>query len=236
MEYTVLGRTGLRVSVIGLGGGGSSKLGTNTHKNEQESVELIRKAIDMGMNLINTAEVYGTEQTIGAAIQGRKREQIYLSSKYALKRDPDLKYKLTVEESLDRTLLNLGTDYLDIYHLHGVEVKDYDYCVEHLMPQLIRMKEKGKIRFLGITEAFSLDPSHQMLQRAVQDDYWDVMMVGFNILNQSASSTIFPTTIAKNIGILAMFAVRRALANPAVLVELIQDMMDRGLLEGESNR
>ena len=57
-------------------------------------------------------------------------------------------------------------------------------------------------------------------------------MVGFNILNQSASSTIFPATIDKNIGILAMFAVRRALANPTVLVELIEEMMDRGLLEG----
>jgi aryl-alcohol dehydrogenase-like predicted oxidoreductase len=232
MEYTTLGRTGLRVSVIGLGGGGSSKLGMNTHKDARQSNELIHKAIEMGINLVDTAEVYGTEQPIGEALQSVKRDQIYLSSKYSLKHEGEFKNPMDLEKSLDRTLTNLRTDYIDIYHLHGVDLKDYDYCVEHLVPQLVRMREKGKIRFIGITESFSLDPAHLMLQKAVKDNYWDVMMVGFNLLNQSASTTLFPATIAKNIGILAMFAVRRALANPAALIELIEDMVERGLLGG----
>jgi len=203
-----------------------------THKNEQTSIKLIREAFEMGINFIDTAEVYGTEPSIGEALQSIDRDRVYLSSKYSLKHDGEFKSPEELEKSLDRTLVNLRTDYLDIYHLHGVGLKDYDYCVDKLVPQLYRMKEKGKIRFLGITEGFASDPGHRMLERAVKDDYWDVMMVGFNMLNQSASRTLFPTTIAKNIGILAMFAVRRALANPTALVELIHDMIDRGILDG----
>jgi aryl-alcohol dehydrogenase-like predicted oxidoreductase len=232
MDYVTLGRTGLNVSVIGLGGGGSSRLGMNTHKNELESTVLVRKAIEMGINFIDTAEVYGTEPQIGEALQSMNRDQVYLSSKYSLRNGEQFKKPEDLEKSLDRSLFNLRTEYIDIYHLHGVSLKDYDFCVEYLVPELIRMREKGKIRFLGITEGFASDPGHHMLEKAVMDDYWDVMMVGFNILNQSASTTLLPATIAKNIGILAMFAVRRALSDPVALVELIHDMIDRGLLDG----
>lgn len=234
MDYITLGRTGLNVSVIGLGGGGSSRLGMGTHKIELESTELIRKAIEMGINLIDTAEAYGTEAQIGVALQNVNRNQIYLSSKYSLKHEGEFKKPEELEKSLDCTLTNLGTEYVDIYHLHGINLNDYDYCTQYLVPELIRMREKGKIRFLGITEGFATDPKHLMLEKAVKDDYWDVMMIGFNILNQSASRTLLPATIAKNIGVLAMFAVRRALANPEALTELIGDMMDRGLLDGQT--
>ena len=70
-----------------------------------------------------------------------------------------------------------------------------------------------KLRFIGITEGFNSDSGHDMLQRALQDDVWDVMMVGFNILNQSARERVFPTAMEKNVGILIMFAVRRALSS-----------------------
>lgn len=231
MDYITLGRTGLNVSVIGLGGGGSSRLGMGTHKNDRESIKLIRQAVEMGVNLIDTAEAYGTEPHIGEALQKVKRDQVYLSSKYSLKRDGEFKKPEELEKSLDYTLSNLGTDYVDIYHLHGVSLNDYEYCTLYLVPELIRMREKGKIRFLGITEGFSTDPGHRMLESAVKDDYWDVMMIGFNLLNQSASRTLLPATIAKNIGTLAMFAVRRALAHQDALREFIGDMIDKGLLD-----
>ena len=63
MEYTTLGRTGWRVSIAGLGCGGPSRLGQATGKSEQESIAVVRRAVDLGINLIDPAEVYGTAGT-----------------------------------------------------------------------------------------------------------------------------------------------------------------------------
>jgi L-galactose dehydrogenase len=79
MEYVTLGRTGLRVSVAGLGCGGFSRLGLGTGKSEEEAVALVRHALDLGVNLLDTAAVYGTEGVVGQAIksvpQRRDRHQ-----------------------------------------------------------------------------------------------------------------------------------------------------------------
>src|SRR5882757_8884321 len=76
MDYTTLGRTGLRVSVAGLGCGGFSRLGMSTGKSEAESVALVRLAIDSGITLIDTAANYGTEEIVGKAISVVPRESI----------------------------------------------------------------------------------------------------------------------------------------------------------------
>jgi aryl-alcohol dehydrogenase-like predicted oxidoreductase len=131
---------------------------------------------------------------------------------------------------VEACLRRLDTDFVDIFHVHGVQIEDYDYACSELVPVLVDMKSEGKIRFLGITEAFSPDPNHKTLQRAVQDDVWEVMMVGFNILNQSARETVLPSTQAKGIGTLCMFAVRRALSQPEALRELLQQLLDQNLI------
>ena len=69
MEYVTLGRSGLKVSVAGLGCGGFSRLGLATGKSEAEAVALVRGALDMGVNLFDTAAVYGTEAVVGEAIR-----------------------------------------------------------------------------------------------------------------------------------------------------------------------
>ena len=69
MEYVMLGRTGLRVSVAGLGCGGFSRLGLGTGKSNAEAVALVRQALDMGVNLLDTAAAYGTEAIVGEAIK-----------------------------------------------------------------------------------------------------------------------------------------------------------------------
>jgi aryl-alcohol dehydrogenase-like predicted oxidoreductase len=231
MEYRTLGRTGLKVSVLGLGGGGHSRLGVSANTSERESADVVTKAVEWGVNLIDTAEAYGTEKRIGLALQGLKRENIYISTKYSLYHDGKLKPPGDLEKSVDGSLAQLNTDYIDIYHLHGVKESDYSYAAEHLIPEMLKMREKGKIRFLGITETFPNDPRHTMLQRAVKDDCWDVMMVGFNMLNQSARDKVFSVTRKNNIGVLDMFAVRRVLANPQALVELVADLLHQGLLD-----
>jgi aryl-alcohol dehydrogenase-like predicted oxidoreductase len=136
-------------------------------------------------------------------------------------------------KGLEGSLQRLDTDYVDVYHLHGVRHEQYDYARDILVPALLKLKKQGKIRFLGITEVFAADPAHRMMQRAVQDDCWDVVMVGFNILNQSARDRIFSHTQQRGIGVLNMFAVRQALSQPAKLQETIDKLIEQGTISHE---
>src|SRR5262249_49341052 len=81
MHYTTLGSTGLKVSVAGLGCGGNSRIGLGTGLSEAQSVALVREALDLGVNFLDTAASYGTEQVIGKAIRGRPRAAVVISTK-----------------------------------------------------------------------------------------------------------------------------------------------------------
>lgn len=230
MKYTTLGRTGLKASIMGLGGGGHSRLGSTVGKTEAESVAIVRQAIDAGINFIDTAESYGTEPIVGRALKGFDRDSIIISTKKFVW---DGIEPAEIQKGLEQSLSNLGVDYVDIYHLHAVILKEYDYALSEIFPVLQRLREQGKIRFIGITERFEHDPQHAMLQRALEDDVWDMMMVGFNLLNQSARERVLAGAIDKNIGILNMFAVRRALSNPDRLNELISELIEDGQLDAD---
>ena len=106
MEYTTLGRTGLLVSVMGLGCGGPSGVGRRTGKSEAEQVAIVRQALDAGINFIDTAEVYRTEEVVGRAIKGLDRDAVVLSTKKSTWGEP-----LTpqdVRKSLEASLKRLG--------------------------------------------------------------------------------------------------------------------------------
>src|SRR5579859_4644001 len=79
MDYTTLGRTGLRVSVAGLGTGGFSRIGIG--QSEDHAVGIVRQALDLGVNLIDTAAVYGTEAVVGRALQGVARDSVVVCTK-----------------------------------------------------------------------------------------------------------------------------------------------------------
>src|SRR5215468_11598512 len=81
MEYTILGWSGLKVSIAGLGCGGASRLGQAAGKSEQESIAIVRLALDLGINLFDTAEAYGTETIVGKALAGVPRDQVIISTK-----------------------------------------------------------------------------------------------------------------------------------------------------------
>lgn len=230
MNFNILGRTGLRVSVVGLGAGGHSRLGLSQSTTASDSRAIVSRALELGINLIDTAEAYGTEPVIGQALKGQARDRVVLSSKYSLYEGTRRRKPAELEPHLDASLARLETDHLDIYHLHAVGIEDYQFAAEALAPELLKMREKGKIRFIGITEAFHRDPSHRALVRALMDNVWDVVMVGFNVLNQSARETVLAQCMAKNVGVLDMYAVRRALTHPAVLKEYLNDLLARGLV------
>lgn len=229
MEYTILGKTGLKVSIMGIGCGGPSRVGKNTGRTKSESVGIIRRGLETGINFIDTAEAYGTEEIVGDAIKGFDRSSLVISTKKNTSGGTITAEK--VVKSLEDSLKHLGTGYVDIYHLHGVVLKDYEYLLSNVVPAMQKLRDAGKIRFIGITEQFGSDTQHNMLQRALQNDVWEVIMTGFNIINQSARERVFPKTIKKNIGVLIMFAVRRALSRQEVLDETIQELIKNGQLD-----
>jgi aryl-alcohol dehydrogenase-like predicted oxidoreductase len=235
MEYTILGRTGLKVSVAGLGCGGPSRLGMRADaQGQKNAVGLVRQALDLGINFLDTAESYGTEAVVGKAIAGVARDRFIISTKKALPSTHHSDIEGEVKRGLEQSLKFLGTDYVDVYHLHGVEPKDYDFARERLMPVMRRLRDQGKIRFIGVTEGFVQDPSHRMLQQSLREDLWDVVMVGFNLLNPSARRSVFPMTQAKWVGVLNMFAVRRALSQPGRLKGILTDLTRKRVIPGNA--
>ncbi|MAS37235.1 MAG: aldo/keto reductase [Anaerolineaceae bacterium] len=230
MEYRTLGRTGLRVSVMGLGAGGPSRLGQRDNVNtESESANILRQALDSGVNFIDTAQAYGTEGIVGQAIAGRDRSSVIISTKKSVGSNPITRDELRT--GLENSLRQLGTDYIDVYHLHGVAPENYAYCRSELVPVMQDMQQQGKIRFIGVTEAWNSDLSHEMLKQALQDDVWDVMMIGFNVLNQTARDTVLVPAMQQNIGTLIMFAVRLALSRSDRLSEEVQKLIEQGQID-----
>ena len=233
MDRTTLGRTGLEVSVMGLGGGGHSRLGLSQGKTDEEAADIVRAALGLGINFIDTAEGYKTEEAIGIAIRGVPRESVVISTKLGVTWEDDRTTSQAFHERVEGCLRRLGTDTIDILHLHGVAPEHYQNARDNFVPELTKLREAGKIRFSGITEAFIHDTRHEMLRMAVEDDCWDVVMVGFNLLNPSARRSILPMTRAKGIGTLCMFAVRRALSQAAVLRELLEELVAEGKIGGD---
>ncbi len=228
MDYTTFGRTGLRVSVMGLGCGGPSRIGKNTDRTEAESIAIVRQALDAGVNFLDTAEAYQTESFVGEALRGVDRSQVVISTKKSYRRQisPAL-----VREGVEASLTRLNTDYIDIYNLHGVVAADYPMLRDQILPTFFDLRDEGKIRFIGVSEMFGEDTKHQMLRLSLPDDLWDVVMVGFNILNQTARQEVFPQTLSQNVAVQIMFAVRRALSRPDKLKAALQELIDLGELD-----
>jgi aryl-alcohol dehydrogenase-like predicted oxidoreductase len=214
MEYTTLGKTGLKVSVAGLGCGGFSRLGLPAGKTEDEAVLLVCEAVDMGINFIDTAPIYGTEVIVGKALKFIPRQSVVVATKASVGRNGEWRTPAQMVESLESSLRLLGTDHIDVFQLHGVPMSAYAHARDTLVPTLIEQKAKGKIRHIGITELATEDDQHEMLSRAAYDGLWDVFMIAFHMMHQSARKTIFPLTRERRIGTLLMFAVRSIFAKP----------------------
>jgi L-galactose dehydrogenase len=233
MQYTTLGRTGLKVSVAGLGAGGGSQLGLDRGKSAKEAIALIRLALDLGVNVIDTAESYLTHDLIGEALQGVDRSSIVLSAKHHLSpyRDPRNLYPAAqIVEGLDDLLRKLRTDYVDVFHLHALTVPRFDHAINEVVPALMCEREKGKFRFLGATEAPTQELQHQAMRRALDLDLFDVVMVAFQLFHQNARELIFPTTRERKVGTMLMFVVRNVFAQPEHLRATVRRLAAEGLV------
>lgn len=229
MQYTRLGRTGLKVSVAGLGCGGNSRIGLGK-LSEAQSVALVREALDLGINFIDTAMAYGTEEIVGKAIKGRPRDAVVISTKSHIGRGDAPLSGAQVVANLEASLRRLDTDYVDVFHLHGVHPDAYDRAMREVVPDLLRAKAQGKVRHLALSETSPRDPEHRMLERAVEDAVWEVVMLGFHMLSQNARTPVLARCMANDVGTLCMFAVRNIFSRPGLLQETVANLCAEGKL------
>lgn len=156
MEFRELGRNGPEVSAIGLGCMAMSEF-YGPHDDEQ-SVNTIRRALDLGVNFLDTADVYGrghNEELVGRAIRGR-RNRVILASKFGIVRsaDPEARgvsgHPKYVKACCDASLKRLGVDTIDVYYQHRV---DPQVPIEDTVGAMAELVQAGKVRFLGLSEA-----------------------------------------------------------------------------------
>jgi L-galactose dehydrogenase len=151
MEYTTLGRTGLKVSVAGLGCGGFSRLGLGTGKSEADAIGIIHAALDLGVNLFDTAAAYGTESVLGKALREVARDEVVICTKAPFGISAAGSSPERAVASLDRSLQELGTDYIDVYQLHGVAPAGYRHAVEVIAPALHMMHQSARAAVFPLT-------------------------------------------------------------------------------------
>jgi aryl-alcohol dehydrogenase-like predicted oxidoreductase len=204
---------------------------------------VVRRALDLGINLIDTAADYReSEAILGRALRGVPRESYILCTKFSPVRrarrgagaapaeEAGLKSEGELQESLERSLERLQTDSVDLFQLHGVAPQWYAQARDRFVPVARRMQEQGKLRFLGLTETFAEDDQHETLSAGLADGLWDAMMVGYNLLTPMPEEEVLPEAARRDVGILVMCAVRRAIARPEQLQQVVAGLKDEGQL------
>src|SRR5450755_1774488 len=141
-----LGRTGLEVSVAGLGCGGHSRLGMAKGKDVHHAADLVRAALDLGVTFIDTARAYGTEAAVGLGLKGRRGEAV-ISTKAGVQRGDALVGAADMARYIDESLAKLATDHIDIFLLHGLTLPQYEHAAQVILPELRRQQAAGKVRF-----------------------------------------------------------------------------------------
>ena len=209
MKYRMLGKTGLRVSVIGLG--------TMVHAGhfgpmkDEESLGAIETALELGVNFIDTSDAYGagySETLLGNALKGR-REKVILATKGGnVMTGPNRGQRVFepdyISRVMDESLQRLGTDYIDLYQLHNPTVEVIEKG--EVWSVLERAKQAGKIRHYGV----SINSMEEGIA-AVKDGRAETIQVEYNLLAQEPAEKIFLLAEQANVGIIARVPLRRGI-------------------------
>ncbi len=192
METRRLGKTGMQVARIGFGGMTIPKVSVD------QAVATLNRALDLGVNFIDTARAYGkgdSERKIGRVMKYRRNE-VYLSS-----RSPDMSYK-GMKKALEESLRALQTDYIDLYAPHDVSTEaKYDQLTADRggLKALREAKEQGKIRHIGLT-------SHNwdIISRMIRETDIEAVLITYNLADRQAEKEVIPLAEEYDVGLFVM--------------------------------
>lgn len=202
MQYRTIGNSNLSVSTIGFGAMVLSP-GVYQAVNDQESLHTLHQILDLGINLIDTADIYGNghnEQLVGQAIQGR-RDQVVLATKFGGDVDANghivtgLGKPSYVRQAIDASLQRLGVDYVDVYYLHRV---DPTTPIEETVGAMAELVAAGKVRYLGLSEV-----SPETIRRAHCIHPITVVESEYSLFTRDPEVSVLPTLQELGIGFVA---------------------------------
>jgi predicted aldo/keto reductase-like oxidoreductase len=203
MIYRTLGRTGEKVSAVGLGG-----FHIGVPKDEQEGIRLIRSAIDRGINFMDNCWDYhegGSELRMGRALADGYRQKVFLMSKI------DGRKKEAAARQIDESLVRLRTDHIDLMQMHEVirlEDPDRIFAPGGGMEALIEAKKAGKVRYIGFTGHKDPFVHLRTLEVAAQNGFkFDAVQMPLNVMDahfRSFEKQVLPVLVREGIGVLGM--------------------------------
>lgn len=228
-----LGKTGLDVSALGLGSGGPSRLGQRRGTDVQEVRRLVGRARELGINMIDTAPLYGSSETLlGEALTNDDHASLILTTKFnPMSDDRTVRTEGELRRSLESSLTKLGRETIDVFYLHAVPPGYVTEVWDVFGEELTEAVDAGLVRFTGISEAYAIDHDHAALRQAMAEIEFDVAMVGYNLLSPSARALVFDDAVARDIGIVIMCAVRGVITDAAQLAAVVRNWKAVGLLD-----
>ncbi len=203
MNFRPLGRTGLDVSVLSLGG--SSLGGAFRATDDTESIRTVHTALDLGINFIDVSPYYGktrAESVLGRALKTIPRDRYLLATKVGQYDDGVFDFSATrVTRSLDESCARLGVDYIDLLHCHDIEFADLNQIVDETLPTLVRLREQGRIGHIGIT-GLPLKIFPAVLERTAPGVVEAILSFCHYELNDTSLNSLLPLCREREIGVI----------------------------------